>query len=72
MRYIFVPHLGQVPVIALLDLPPFPFIATSLGFVMSLFDLHFTQYACVAMVNELLVPSENRPFSTYSPKVSIA
>lgn len=49
IRNILVPHFGQVPVIALRVLPPFPFIVTSFSPVMSLFALHFTQYPSVAM-----------------------
>lgn len=47
---ILVPHLGQVPVIALLFTPPLPFISTSLGSDISLLALHLTQYASVAIV----------------------
>jgi len=41
----FVPHFGQEPVKALLFVFPFPFIVTSFSPDISLFALHFTQYA---------------------------
>jgi len=47
---IFVPHLGQIPVIALLLAPPFPFIVTSLAPDISRFALHLTQYPCTATI----------------------
>lgn len=43
MRYIPVPHFGHSPFMAIL---PF-FILTFFGFFISLFALHFTQYAVV-------------------------
>ena len=49
IRNILVLHLGQVPVIALLVFPPFPFIGTSLAPCISLFALHFTQYPSVVL-----------------------
>ena len=44
---IVVPQSGHLPFIALLSTPPFPFIATSLASIISLFALHFTQYASI-------------------------
>ena len=43
---IFVPHIGHVPFFAFL---PF-FIVTSSGSFISLFSLHFTQYASVIVI----------------------
>jgi hypothetical protein len=48
--YILVPHLGQVPVDAGL---PF-FILTALGLLISLFALHFMQYACIVAPPEFI------------------
>ena len=43
MRYIFVPHLGHVPVVA-----GFPFfIVICFGFCISLWARHLRQYACI-------------------------
>ena len=47
---ILVPHFSQVPVIALLVVPPLPFISTSFSSFIILFALHFTQYASVAIL----------------------
>ena len=49
MRNIFVPHFGQVPVIALLATPPLPFMETSFSLDIILFALHLTQYPSVAI-----------------------
>ena len=44
---ILVPHLGQVPLAALLFVLPLPFISTSETSFISLLALHFTQYASI-------------------------
>ena len=45
IRNIVVLHLGHLPFIALLVVPPLPFMVTSLASDISLLLLHFTQYA---------------------------
>jgi len=55
-----VPHLGQVPFNAGL---PF-FSLTFFGFFISLFFLHFTQYAVVISIHQFLGGNEiRRPYS---------
>lgn len=55
MRNIFVPHFGHIPVIAALFIPPLPFIVTSLASLISLFALHFTQYASIIILKNYLI-----------------
>jgi hypothetical protein len=65
----FVPHTEQVPVVAGL---PF-FIVVAVGFLISLFALHFTQYASITQIpffqySVVFDCSYHRPTQASSPR----